>query len=110
APERTAGPADDLDALDVLEHHVLGVPEHAGIQRRIDGSPIDQYQQLVRTGAGAVKSTRADGVPARIDLCDLQIRSKSQGVRESPRARSSYIVGRDDEHGGRSVGEPLGPL
>src|SRR5205823_12903946 len=29
APERSTRTADDLDGVDVLEHHVLPVPEHA---------------------------------------------------------------------------------
>ena len=47
SPERGAGPADHLDAIDVLEHHVLALPEDAGKQRRVDRAPVDEDQHLV---------------------------------------------------------------
>ncbi len=48
APQGAAGAADHLDPVDVLEHHVLGFPEHARKERRVDGATVDQHQHLLR--------------------------------------------------------------
>ena len=47
APQRRAGPADHLDAVDVGEDIVLHVPENAGEERRIDRPPVDHHEELV---------------------------------------------------------------
>lgn len=47
APERAPRAADDLDPLDVLEHHVLLIPENTGKEWRVDRSPVDEHEQLV---------------------------------------------------------------
>ncbi len=48
APNGSARPADDLDSFDVLEQGVLCIPEHTGVEWRIDTAAVDQHQQLVR--------------------------------------------------------------
>jgi hypothetical protein len=66
---RGARTADDFDAVDVFQHHVLHVPVHAGEQRRIDGAAVDQHQQLVLEGAA--EAARRDRIVARIDARHL---------------------------------------
>jgi hypothetical protein len=76
APDRRAGTADHLDAFHVLHHHILGVPEDAGKQRRINAAAIDQHQQFVLEGV--VEAARGDGPIARVDLGHLQIGRQPQ--------------------------------
>src|SRR6202044_2340692 len=52
SPERRAGTSDHLDPVDVLHEVVLYVPEHTGEERRINASPIAQYEQIGGVGAG----------------------------------------------------------
>jgi len=46
APQRATGPTDHLDALDVLEHHVLH-SQKTRIQRRVDGAAVNHHEELV---------------------------------------------------------------
>src|SRR6185295_633710 len=47
APDGGAGTADDLDAVDVLEVHVLRGPEDAREEGGVDAAAVDEDQELV---------------------------------------------------------------
>src|SRR6266853_4257083 len=106
SPKRRARAADHLDALDVLEHHVLDVPENSREQRRIDGATIDQHQQLV--SGRIVEAARADRVGIGVDARDVEIRRDPEGFRETGRAGAADVLPGDHEYGSAGVGEPLG--
>ncbi len=76
APQRGARSANDLDALDVFEKHVLDVPENAGEQRRIDTSSVREHEQLI--GGGAAEAAGADFPDARGDLPDVKAGDPAQ--------------------------------
>ncbi len=95
APQRAARPADDLDALHVLEHHVLHVPEDA----RVEGCIV---------GGDGVDAARANVVPGRARLRDLQVGGEPQRLGQARHARAPDIVRGDDEDRSGSVGEALG--
>ncbi len=107
-PYRTAGAADHLDPLDVLERQVLHVPEHAREQWRVDGATVDQHEELVRRGS--VEPPRADRVAVGAGAGDLEIGREPQDFRQARGARAAHIVGGDDEdrrHGpGKRFGTP----
>src|SRR5689334_18949101 len=41
APNGAAGPANDLDSLDILQQHVLHLPIDTSEERRIDAPPVN---------------------------------------------------------------------
>src|SRR6185437_16118073 len=43
-PDGASGTGDHLDTVDILNHHVLHVPVHAAEERRVDRTPIYEYQ------------------------------------------------------------------
>src|SRR5690606_37490739 len=47
SPLRSTGPADDLDALDILHDVILQIPLHAREQRGIDAARVTEHQQLL---------------------------------------------------------------
>src|SRR6185437_9473675 len=59
APQRAARAADDFNAVDVIQQHVLHVPKHAGIERRVNAAAIDHDEELV--GESIVEAAGADG-------------------------------------------------
>jgi hypothetical protein len=107
APQRRPRPADDFDAVDVCEEHVLHVPEHPGEERGIYGAPVYEDQQLV--GNGAIESSGADGPFTGIDLSDLEIGGKAEGLRKAGGAGSPDIVLSDYLDRRSRMGEWLRP-
>src|SRR5438552_2516735 len=108
APQRAARAAHNLDAIDVLEHHVLHVPKHAGVQWRVDAAPVDQHQQLV--GAAAVEAARRDRVAVGAGASNLQVGREAQGFGQARDARAANLVACDHVDRGRRISEALGPL
>jgi len=102
APQGPTRAADDFDAIDVFERHVLYVPEDAGKQGRIDRPAIDQHEQLV--GRGAVESARADSVSGGGDARHLQIGRQAQRLGQTGGAGAPNVGRGNDEHGGRRIG------
>ncbi len=108
APQCRPRTADHLDALDVLEHDVLGIPEHAGEKRRVHRAPVDQDQELVVDRI--VEAARADGVRARAGTRDLEVGREPQGLGKAGRTRAADVLRGDHEYGGGGVREPLRAL
>jgi hypothetical protein len=71
APQGAAWAAHHLDALDIDRRDILHVPEHPGVQRRINGTAVDQDQQLV--GGSDVEAPGADRIVPGVDTPDLQV-------------------------------------
>jgi len=107
-PQRAARAADHLDAIDVVEHHVLHVPEHAGLQRRVDAAPVDQHQQLV--GVAAVETARGDRVGVGVAARDLQVRCEAQGFGQGRHAGLADVFARDDVDRRWRIGQALRAL
>ena len=105
APHRATGAADDFNAIDIFEEHILDVPEHAGEERRVHAAAIDEHEQLVRRGA--VESARRDRPLMRADLRDLEIRREPQRLRNARRAGAADLVVRDDLNRGCDLRELL---
>ena len=109
-PQRAARAADHLDALDILQHHVLRVPEHAGKQRRIDRAAVDQDQQLVRRAVvAAVHAARRNGMAHGAGLGHLQVGRQAQRIGKVARTGAMNVIGSNDEDGRCSVRQTLGP-
>jgi hypothetical protein len=111
APQSAAGTADHLDALDVFQHHVRLVPEHAREQRRIHRTPVDHHQQLVgRAVAGAVHAARGDVIAGIAGARHLQVGRQAQGFGQAAAAGAADVVRGDHEHRGRRILQALGAL
>ena len=109
APQGGTRPADDFNPVDVLQERILRVPEHAGVQRRIDRAPVDQHQHFI--GGRVVEPARADGPLVRIDLGDFQIGRQAQRLGKARGARAADVRLRDDLDGRcrfRQLFRPLG--
>src|SRR5690606_1102044 len=105
APERGAGPADHLDPIHVGEEQVLLIPEDAREERRIDGAPVDQHEQLVADRI--VEAARADRVLHGDDARGGEVRRDTQRLRGGRRSGAADLLGRDHEDRSRRVGETL---
>jgi hypothetical protein len=101
APEGSARPADHLDALDVLEQHVLLIPEDAREERRVDRATVDQHQQLVRDRV--VEAAGADCELAGVALRHVQVRRQPQRLGQRQRAGAPDVFGGDDVNGRRGI-------
>jgi hypothetical protein len=101
APKRSTGPADHLDAFNVLEHHVLRIPEHAREQWTVDSSPIDQHENFV--ARGVVEATGADRVPGSMSTGNQDVRRQSKRFRQARNPGAANILPRDDEYRCRGV-------
>ncbi len=105
-PLRATGPADDLDTLDILHHHILRFPEHAGEERRVDGPPVDQHEHFVREHA--VGAARRDRPLVIVRARDLQVRRQPQRLGYAVGARAADVVRVDHIDGCRRIGQSLG--
>lgn len=93
APLGRAGTADDLDAVEVFHHSVLHIPIHSGVERRVDGAPVEQHEHLV--GKHIVETTRSDGPLAGVDLGNFEVpasRSASGRLVAPARRMSSAVM------------------
>ena len=106
APQRCARAADHLDPVDIFEQRILGVPEHAREQRRVDSAPVDEDQKLVRDRV--VEAARADRVLTGVDSRHLEIGGEPQRLGEIGCSRAANIVPGDDKDGSRRVRQALG--
>ena len=102
APQRVPpGTANDLDPINVFQHHVLHVPIHAREIRIINGAAVDHHQHLVPEGP--VEAARTDGPGVRVRLCNVQPRRHPQGVGNVCNAAAAdHLIG-NHEHGGRGM-------
>ncbi len=107
APQGRTGSTDHFDALDVFEHHLLRVPEYTRKQGRVDGSPVNQHQQLVADRV--VEAAGADSVTVGTGPRDLQIGRQAQGFRQAGDARAPNVLARDHVDRSRRVRQPLRP-
>src|SRR5258707_289928 len=104
-PPGTAGSADPLDPVDVLERHVLLIPVDAGGERRIDASPVDHHQHLVSVLIGEAANT--DGPGVRIHLSDVYPWHHPQQIWNIGGARLADIFQIDDVYGRSGLGRLL---
>jgi hypothetical protein len=44
APQRSAGTADDFDAVQIGQQHILRVPKHACVERCVNRTAVDEHQ------------------------------------------------------------------
>ncbi len=104
APQRRAGAADDLDALDVRHHDVVFSPLHTAEERRVDGAAVDQRQELVRRDV--VETARAERDVALVDAADLDARGEPDRVGQIERPGAMDVLTGDgvDRGGGAEEG------
>src|SRR5712672_4419380 len=108
APQHRAWSTDHFNSVDILEQYVLDIPIHAGKQRRIHASAVDQHQQLVVEPA--VKSARRDRPFVRVDACYFQSWREPQRFGNAPRPRAPDIFLGAYKNRGRGVRHPLRSL
>ncbi len=106
SPERAGGPSDDLDAIKIRQRHVLGLPEHAAEQLRVDAPAVDHDEQLVV--GDRRKSARGDRPAAAIEARHGDAVGEPQRVSERVDAVAPDVFAGDDRHGRRCVDPPLG--
>ena len=104
APQRATWPADHLDAVHVLEQDVLRVPQHAGIQGRVEDASVQQHEHLV---ARVVQAACRDHVVARRALGHIQVGRQPQCVGQGACAGAADLVGADHEDRGRGILQAL---
>jgi hypothetical protein len=95
APYGAAWSADYFDAIDVLQWHVLLVPENAGKGVRIHAATVDHNQNLVRISS--VRAADADGPVVGIDLGYINPGNHTQDVRNAGGPRMLNIILCNDE-------------
>ena len=105
APHRTARPADHLDAGNIVDEHVLTVPEHTGKAAIVERAPIDEHEQLV--GIEIVEAANRHRPPAAVHLGHLDTGDEPQQIRERAQPGSLDVVGREHEGRGRDRVRPL---
>ena len=108
APEGATRTADHLNPVDVLEQVILHIPFNAAIERRVDGPPVDQDQELVRQVR--VESAGADGPVVGILLGHLKVVGQAQRLGNARGPRVDDVLVRDDLDRGGGVEELLGFL
>ena len=106
-PQGAAGPADDLDALDIGERIILYVPEDSAVERRVHGPPVDQHQELVREIR--IEAAGADCPVVGVDLGDLEIIGEPQCLRQARSPGTADVFIADHLDGRRRLNELLGP-
>lgn len=109
APQRAAGSTDHLDAVDVVQQHMVLVPVDAGIERGVDAAPVDQHQQL----GGRLEPTGpsgGDGIVERVDALDLKVRRQAQGLGQAHHPGAAQVLSGDHKHRGGGLAQRLGPL
>src|SRR3546814_7924818 len=84
SPQRRAGAADHLYAVDIFGDDILHVPIDAGKQRRINAPAVDQDEQLV----GEVLRLGISAQPPGGDGCAAGAASQHLQVRCEPQYRS----------------------
>ena len=94
APHCRPRPSDDLDAIDVFEDEIFGVPDHAGEERVVDRASIHEDEQFVRIQA--VESPDRDGPLVRVDPRDLNAGHEAKQVRHGCHSGSPDVVLGDD--------------
>jgi hypothetical protein len=99
APQRRARPADDLDAVDVLEYVVDGVPEDAGEQGRVDRASVYHDEQLVRRVL--VEAARRHRPRSGVEAGHVHAVGERERVGDGGDAGAADIVAGDDGDGRR---------
>src|SRR3984885_8832099 len=81
SPDRTAGAANHLDSLDILQKDVLKLPIDASKQRRIDAAAVNEHEHGLRELAA--KPAYAYGPVVRVDPGHFHARHHSQDFRHA---------------------------
>jgi len=105
APQGTARSANHLDALHILDEHILRFPEYAGKEGGIDAAAIDEDEQLV--GKLVVETAGGDCPFVGIDAGDLNAGDQAQGIRQGADAGTAEVFGGKSVHCGRHVAQFL---
>ena len=105
-PDRTGRAANDLDALDLAQRHLMRLPQHAGEQGRIDAAPVDQHLQLVREAAGVAPhpDRPAPGRQPR----HIHARRQPQDFLQRAHPGAGDVVAGDDKDRRGHIGQALG--
>ena len=89
-PTGSPGTADDLDAIDVVDQEILGIPEDAREQRRVDRSAIDHHLHLV--GAVDCQPAAVDDPGAAVEAAHVYSVGETQGFREISDAGAMQVI------------------
>ena len=100
SPYGGAGSPYDLDAINVLQRHVLCIPKHSGQHGRIHRPAVDQNQELVRILP--VEASDADGPFAGVNLGHIHSWNHAQQVGYVGCARMPNVVLGNDKDRRRS--------
>src|SRR5262249_37667030 len=95
APNRAAWTADNFNVIYILEQHVLGIPEHSGVEQRIDTAAVHHHEKLVGGFVGA-KATRGDGVVKGVPLRDVEVGGEAQSFWQTRSSGATDVFIGDD--------------
>src|SRR5690606_15674396 len=90
APQAAPWTTDDFNSIQILQHHILRIPEHTRKQGRINAASIYKYQQLV--GKRIIKAAGGACVVAGIYPCDLQTWCQTQSCRYRRGTRPANVM------------------
>lgn len=105
APKGPGWSSNHFDAVDVFQHDVLGIPEHAGVLGVVDAAAVDQHEQFV--GELALESPGGNGPAIGIDPGDLDARHHPQSLRNTRGTRATNIFLGEHVNGRGGIEEPL---
>ena len=103
-----AGPrmiADDLDAVEIGQRHMLRFPEHASEQLRIHAASVNHHQHLVVRDSR--KPPGGDRPAPAIEPRDANAVGEPQRIGECVDAVASDVFARDDRDGRRRIDAPF---
>lgn len=78
APQRSARPANNLDAINIFKNEIDRIPVDPGKEWRVHAASIDKNEQLRRELAAL--ATDSDGPRVRVDLRHIYFRNYAQQV------------------------------
>ena len=79
-PSCSSPATDNFDTVDVFQRDVVAVPKHAGGERIVDRSSVDQNQNLVRIAI--VKAPNTDGILVDVDSGYVDAGRRSEALLE----------------------------
>ena len=96
-----ARPPDDLDLVDLMQWHVGDGPVHPPEQRRVDGTAVDEDQQLV--GELAIEAPGSDRPLSVGHAPHVQAGHHTERLGDAGHAGPADVRRGEDEHRGRCV-------
>lgn len=106
-PQGATRPADDLDAVDVVEEQILILPEDAGEEGIVHDAAVDEDQQLV--GETVVEAACGDAPLAGVDVPGVDADGQAQGFGQARNPGAADLLAGEEIDGSGGLKEALLP-